>query len=152
MTTRDARRRARQRLDARLAALPPATEYAPPRSGWVRAVREALGMSLADLGRRLDVTAPTVQALERSEQAGKAQLDTLRRAAEALDCTLVYAFVPNSSLQHTLEQQAERVVTAQAAAAQHSMALENQACELSPAAHRALVDKLVQGGRVWSAP
>ena len=92
MATRDAVLRSRRRLDERLAGFPSPLELTPPRAGWVRAVREALGMSLADLAGRMGVTPQTVHGLERSEQQGKAQLDSLRRAAVAMDCTLVYAF------------------------------------------------------------
>src|SRR5450759_2179241 len=78
MPTREAVRRSRRRLDERLHALQPAAQYATPRSGWVRAIREALGMSLNDLGARMGVSPQTVQSLEKSEQADRAQLATLR--------------------------------------------------------------------------
>jgi predicted DNA-binding mobile mystery protein A len=150
MSTREAVRGSRRRLDERLAALQPAGQYATPRSGWVRAIREALGMSLNDLGARMGVSAQTVQSLEKSEQADRAQLATLRRAAAAMDCSLVYAFVPNSSLQQTVQTQAELIFDIQAGSAMHTMALEDQAAELPASARRAIVDKLVEGGRLWS--
>lgn len=150
MATRDAVLRSRRRLDERLAAFPSPLELSPPRSGWVRAVREALGMSLADLAGRMGVTAQTVHGLERSEQSGTAQLASLRRAAVAMDCTLVYAFVPNTSLHETVHAQAELLVDNQQAAVMHTMALEDQAAKLSPAARQALVDRVVQSGRLWT--
>ena len=152
MATRESVLRSRRRLDERLAGLQPATQFATPRSGWVRAVREALGMSLAELGQRMGVTPQTVHSLERSEQAGRAQLASLRRAASALDCTLVYAFLPNSSLRETVHDQAERLVDNHSASAMHTMALEDQAARLPEAARQALIDKLVAQGRLWSEP
>lgn len=130
----------------------PASQYAAPRSGWVRAIRDALGMSLSDLGQRMGVSAQTVQSLEKSEQSERAQLSTLRRAAAAMDCTLVYGFLPNSSLQQTVNTQAELIYDTQAAPAMHTMALEDQAAELPASARKALLEKLVDGGRLWNRP
>ena len=152
MATREAVRRSRRRLDERLAALQPTNLYAAPRTGWVRAVREALGMSLNDLGQRMGVSAQTVQSLEKSEQTERAQLATLRRAAAAMDCALVYAFVPNSSLLQTVQTRAALIVDTQSASAMHTMALEDQAAELPAAARAAMIDKLVEGGRLWNRP
>lgn len=150
MTTREQARRARERLDARFRDLQPVERYALPRLGWVKAIREALGMSLADLGRRMGLTAQTVQDIERSEQAGTIRLDTLRRAAQALDCTLAYVLIPNSSLRDTVVTQAEHVIDAETGAAEHSMALEAQPAALLPSARQAMIDRLVQSGRLWS--
>ena len=68
----------------------------PPRppSGWIKAVREALGMTSAYLAKRLGITLSTATRLELSEAEDRITLATLRRAAEALDCELHYALVP----------------------------------------------------------
>lgn len=150
MVTRAGATRSRRRLDERLAHLGPADRYAIPRSGWIRAVRESLGMSLAELGMRLGVSPQSIMSLERSEQAGKIRLDTLRRAAEAMDCTLVYALLPKTSLEDTVRRQAFRVVESQSAAAMHSMALEAQPASLSESSKDALVAEVVASGRIWS--
>lgn len=149
MPTREAVARSRRRLDERLAALQPAEQYAVPRAGWIRGIREALGMSLRDLGARLGVSAQTVQGLERNEVAGGAQLDSLRRAAAAMDCTFVYAFVPNSSLHEAVRAQAERVLRRESRGALHTMALEAQVSTLTPAAEAALIDRLIDDGGLW---
>lgn len=150
MVTRAGATRSRRRLDERLADLGSPNRYVAPRSGWIRAIRESLGMSLADLGMRLGVSPQSIMSLERSEQAGKIRLDTLRRAAEAMDCTLVYAFLPKTSLEEAVRQQAFRVVEEQSAAAMHSMALEAQPASLSETSKNAMVAGLVASGRVWS--
>ena len=75
-----------------------------PHGGWIAATREALGMSQADLAQRLNVRPSSVAKIESSERAGTAQLDTLRRAAEALDCELVVALIPRQSLQSMVDQ------------------------------------------------
>ena len=149
MSTREQSRRSRARLDERFRTLGPVERYAPPYVGWVRAIREALEMSLADLGQRLGVSASTTRSMEVSEQAGTIQLKTLRRAAEAMDCTLVYMLIPNTSLHDTVVAQAERIVDAETGAAEQSMALEAQASSLLPSARQAMVDRLVASGRLW---
>src|SRR5215813_8399297 len=91
----------RLHLDERLKEIGPVSRYMPPVKGWIRAVREALGMTAEQLGRRLGVKQSSVVALEQSEAKGSIELATLRRVAEALDCTLVYALVPNKPLEQT---------------------------------------------------
>lgn len=119
--------RGRKRLDARLAALNEEQKRlrVPPK-GWVRAIRDALGMSGVQLGKRLEVSPQTVEAMEKSEAAGTIQLNTLRRAAEALDCTLVYALVPKTSLENTVNNRARQIATAALARVSHTMRLEDQ--------------------------
>lgn len=122
----DVRQRARQRLDERLAGLKPVDGLRPPPKGWIRAIRDALGMTGVQLAARLAVRPQTVEALEKSEASGSVQLSTLRRAAEALDCTLVYALVPNSSLEEAVNQRARKIATRALARVAHTMKLEAQ--------------------------
>src|SRR4051812_24912152 len=105
----DIRKRARERLDERLAPLKPADRFRAPPKGWVRAIRDALGMTGVQFARRLRVRPPSVASLEVSEASGAIQLNTLRRAAEALDCTLVYALVPNDSLEGAIRTRARKI-------------------------------------------
>jgi predicted DNA-binding mobile mystery protein A len=79
---------------------------ARPPEGWLRSIREALGMTMAQLARRLDVSQPRIVAIERAEVSGAISLATLERAAEALGCSLVYALVPRASLEKTVEERA----------------------------------------------
>lgn len=99
---------ARNRLDARLARVP---DLARPNKGWIRALRDALGMSSADLARRMGVSQQRVPAIERGEQNMTIKLDTLMRAADALGCELVYALVPRTSLDDMVANQARRRAT-----------------------------------------
>jgi len=117
--------RDRRILDQRLSAWKAVPAAAPAR-GWLRAVREALGMPLAELGRRLGITLQAVTKLESSEAEGTIQLDTLRRAAAALDCTLVYAIVPNTSLEDVIDRRAQEVARRDVGRVRHTMLLENQ--------------------------
>jgi predicted DNA-binding mobile mystery protein A len=115
---------ARRVLDSRLAELR-ALPHPPPR-GWIRAIREALGMSAADLGRRMGLSRQAVLQMERSEADGSIRLETLRRAAEALDATLSYALVPNASLDEQVDRRAREVAEREVDAVEQTMLLEDQ--------------------------
>jgi predicted DNA-binding mobile mystery protein A len=129
-----------QQLDETLARFAGLKSVRPPK-GWIRAVREALGMSGRQFASRLGVTPPRVTVLEREELTGGISLKTLRQAAEALDCEVVYALVPRGSLRQTVRRQAEKVASAQLARVGHSMVLEAQ--ELTAEEQRrALRDKV----------
>lgn len=144
---------ARCQLDKRLKILSdPDTLTRPPR-GWVRAIREALGMTTAQLARRLGVSQPRAVAIEKAEVKGAITLDSLERAAQALDCRLVYALVPRKSLDALIEDRAGLLARKQLAAAQHSMALEAQSVD--PADEREQLKRLIQrlieqsGSELW---
>ena len=123
---KDTRQRARQRLDERFSGLKPEDRFRPPPKGWIRAIRDALGMTGVQLAARMGVRPQTVDALEKSEASGSVQLNSLRRAAEAMDCTLVYALVPNSSLEEAVAARARRIAIRDLARVAHTMKLEAQ--------------------------
>ncbi|OGI46872.1 MAG: hypothetical protein A2637_06035 [Candidatus Muproteobacteria bacterium RIFCSPHIGHO2_01_FULL_65_16] len=114
-------------LDASLLRYASLREMPPPQKGWIKAVREALGMSGQQLGKRLGVSKMRVATMEQAEVTDATTLKTLRRAAEALDCVLVYALVPRTSLKQTLQKQARREAEHDMARASRTMALEDQA-------------------------
>lgn len=116
---------ARKNLDKRLGFLRD-TDLTSPKTGWIRAIRDALGMSSRQLASRLGVTQSRITPLERAEAHGGATLKTLREAAEALDCTLVYAFVPNKPLDEIVQDRARSKAYDQIGTISHGMLLENQ--------------------------
>src|ERR1022692_4643832 len=116
----------RAHLDQRFHDLGPATRYTSPVRGWIKAIREALGMSTAQLAKRLRVKQPSVVAIEQSEAKGTIELATLRRVAEALDCTLVYALVPNKPLEAAVRDRARAFASRRRGPVEHSMLLEDQ--------------------------
>jgi predicted DNA-binding mobile mystery protein A len=120
------RRRARQRLDERLNPLKPIERFRAPPKGWVRATRDALGMTGVQFARRLGVRPQSVESLEASEAIGTVQLNTLRRAAEALGCSLVYAIVPDSSLEAIVRTRARETALRDLGRVAHTMRLEAQ--------------------------
>src|ERR1700722_7094066 len=116
----------RAQLDERFRELGPAKRYIPSVRGWINARREALGMSMEQLADRLKIKQPSLVALEQSEAKGTIELATLRRVAEALDCTLVYSLVPNKPLETTLRDLARAFARRGRAPVEHSMLLEDQ--------------------------
>ena len=126
MNSREAAAEARRSLDRTLSPfqnLP----HRRPAKGWIRAIRNAFGMTAEQLGERMGVSQPTVQGLETSEADDAIQLKTLRRAAEALGCELVYALVPKASLEATYNAAAQALARHELVRIDHSMAHEDQA-------------------------
>ena len=116
----------RSHLDERFKALGPVRRYNAPVRGWIKAIREALGMTAEQLAKRLGVKQPSVVAMEQSEAKGSIELATLRRVAEALDCTLVYALVPNKPLEAVVRDRARAFARRRLEHVEHSMLLEDQ--------------------------
>ncbi|MDP3801573.1 mobile mystery protein A [Brevundimonas sp.] len=146
---------ARRSLDDRLASLK-GDVAARPHRGWVRAVREALGMTGTQLAERLKVDPSTISALEKGEVQDTVTLATLRRAAGAMNCRLVYALVPETSLEQTVRDRAATVVDVRLGRLGHTMALENQALsdpELADERGR-MIEALIreEPRRLWQAP
>jgi len=122
------RRLARAKLDEignTLRALLPRLPHAP-RGGWIAGTREALGMSRSDLARRLGVSPGSVTKLEMSERVGSIRIDTLRRAASAMDCELVVLVVPRQPLQSMVDQRRLQLYGADIDRAATHMSLEDQ--------------------------
>jgi predicted DNA-binding mobile mystery protein A len=152
MTTPRLAAQSRSRLDERFREMGPASRFAPPVRGWIRALREGLGMSSAQLAKRLDIKQPSVVALEQSEARGTIQLATLRRVAEALDCTLVYALVPNKPVETMVRDRARVLARNRLGPIAHSMQLEDQ--KVGAQESEAQLDDLVRGmnpRRLWDA-
>jgi len=116
----------RQRLDERLQQFSQITHDEVPARGWIKAIRESLGMTTAQLAQRLGIKQPSVVAMEQSEAKGTIALATLRRVAEALDCRLVYAFVPKTTLELAVRERARAFARGRRTPVEHSMLLENQ--------------------------
>jgi predicted DNA-binding mobile mystery protein A len=114
-------------LDKRLSTLRPLARSARPPKGWLRAVRDALGMTTAQLARRIGVSQPRIVELEQAEVSGAVTLHSLQRAAEALGCRVIYALVPDRPLADVVRARAELVADKQLASVQHTMTLEDQA-------------------------
>lgn len=131
----------RRQLDASLRRFAPLRMVTPPPKGWIRAIRDAIGMSARQLAARLGVSQQSVARIEKDELAGSVTIKTMRHIADGLGCVFVYGFVPRSSLENLLREQAEKVAAARLARASHTMALENQ--ELDAKENRKILSEMV---------
>ncbi len=145
-------RLARQRLDERFDEIRPLLGRPRPHMGWIRAIRQALGMSGPELAHRLGVTPQSVSDMERNEATGAIKLETLERAAAALGCDLEYVLVPKRSLHDMVEHQARRKARHHMARIAHHGSLEGQALpgEIVEAEIEELAPTFIDKRGLWS--
>ena len=98
-----------------------------PYKGWIKAIKDALGMNGRQLAKRIGVTRQRISLLEKQELDGTVTLNTMKKSAEALDCVFVYCLVPRISLEETVRDQARKIAISRLNRASHTMGLENQA-------------------------
>ena len=143
---------ARRALDDRFERIRPLLGEPRPHRGWVRAIRDALGMSGAELAARMGVSQSTVVDIERSEAEQTVKLETLQRAAEALECELVYFLVPRTTLEDAVRERARAKAARHLDRVAHHSRLEDQ--ELTSDAQRAQQDRfaedLIDRRRLWA--
>jgi predicted DNA-binding mobile mystery protein A len=98
-----------------------------PLEGWLRTARKALGMSGAQLARRLGVTRAQVYNTEKGELNGSVTIKTLQKMAEAMGCRLVYAIIPEHEVEKLLAARAKKKAMKMVEEVNKHMALEEQA-------------------------
>jgi len=137
---------AREQLDATLERLEPLKTLVPPAKGWIRAIRDAIGMTGEQLAKRLNTNKQRVSRIEHDEKLGKVKIETLRNVAKVMDCVFLYAFVPRDSLDQTVREQAEVIAEKRMARSNQMMRLEKQ--ELSKdeknKALQNLIDEIIE--------
>ncbi len=124
-----------------------------PKEGWIRTLRKALGMTGSQLAARLGVKKAQVSQMELMELEDRITLRQLRKAADALQCDLAYAFVPRQPVEVTLRTQASRKAQERVMQVHAHMSLEAQ--QLPPEVLAAEIaretEQLLRGkpGEVW---
>ena len=140
-------------LDTQLKPLRDMKPLIRPGRGWIKAIREAIGMTTGQFARRLGVSQPRVAALEKAEADGVVTLKSLRQAAEALDCDFVYALVPRKPLEQVVKDRARDVAERQLARTDQTMRLENQAvskARMARARDELAAELLRSDRRLWA--
>jgi predicted DNA-binding mobile mystery protein A len=144
---------ARRQLDKRLSSMQNMELFMRPPRGWLKAIREALGMTTAQLGRRLGVVQSRVVAIEQAETKGTITLNSLEKAAQALDCRLVYALLPRQPLEDIVEQRASLLAKSRLKSTGHTMTLEAQGVDATDESEqlKRLIRQLVEksGSKLW---
>lgn len=106
------------------------TNMRRPERGWLKPLREALGMTATQFAKRLGVSQPRISAIEKAEASKSITLETLERAANALDCDLHYFILPRSgSLKDQVQEQAIKAAWQKLKSTKHNMALEKQSVD-----------------------
>lgn len=126
----------REQLDRLLTVLPDFPS--PPTRGWVRAIREALGMTLESFGRRLGINKSSARKLEVAAESDAITVRKLREVAAALECDLVVMLVPRTGLESLVTERARKAARRQLDPVRHTMVMERQAI------HQARLDKMVE--------
>jgi predicted DNA-binding mobile mystery protein A len=97
-----------------------------PPKGWIKSLREGLGMPAIYLARVMDVEQSTIKRYEEAEASGAISLKTLQKIAAAMGCELKYAIVPKVPLEQMIAERAIQVAEERIKSVTHTMALENQ--------------------------
>lgn len=137
-------------IDRRFEALRSMKEKSEVREGWIKFMRNALGMTINDLAKLLSLSRMRVMQAERGEIEGKVTITTLKKMAEAMDCDLVYSFVPKKDIRTTIHDKAVAKATGILETAELHMKLENQAVSGNKKERiNRLAKKLIEDGDIW---
>ena len=116
-----------QQLDKKIASYSLLQQVAIPPTGWIKAIRNALGMSMRQIGKKLSVTKQSIQEIEKREKEGSITLKSLKEVAGAMDMQLVYGFVPNDgSLNALIDRKAKDLAKQIVMRTSNTMKLEDQ--------------------------
>lgn len=130
----------REQLDKRLKN--PLVPLLNSENGWIKLLREALGMSTAQLGKRVGIDQSRISRIENAEIEGDLKLSSLKKVAEGLNMKFVYGFIPNESLESIVIQQARKIAHKRMERVNKTMRLEEQ--ELSAEEKAKTFEDLVQ--------
>src|SRR6478735_9538059 len=116
-----------QQLNQKMQGYASLQKTAIPPTGWIKAIRSTLGMSLLQLGNKLSITKQSALDIEKREKDGSITLKALKETAKALDMQLVYGFVPNDgTLEELIDRKARELATKIVMRTSTTMKLEDQ--------------------------
>lgn len=138
----------REQLDSKLLKLKEATGQGLITSGWIKTIREALGMTSKDMASRIGVNQSRIIHMEQAELNGNIKISTLNKVADNLDMDFVYAFIPRTSLNEMVRQQARKIALKKMERLDHTMRLEMQelSSEEKEKALKDLIDRILIEG------
>jgi predicted DNA-binding mobile mystery protein A len=116
-----------QQLNSKMLGFTSLMQVAIPPTGWIKAIRTSIGMSMQQLGNKLNVSKQGILDIEKREKDGSITIKSLKEIARALDMQLVYGFVPNDgSLELLIERKAKELATQIVMRTNNTMKLEDQ--------------------------
>lgn len=152
--SKDFKKLMREQVQEKLNNFLDLSKQSVPVSGWIRTIREALGITNYVLAQRLGCASSNISAMEKREKQGSISLETLEQVARALNCKLVYCLVPLESLDAMLEKQARIIARKKISLVNYSMKLEEQGLSDQQLQRQEddLVKELLQGDskKLWN--
>lgn len=116
-----------QQLNSKMQAFAGPAKAGMPPTGWIKAIRIAIGMSLQQMGNKLSITKQSMQDIEKREKAGTLTLNALKDAANALDMQLIYGFVPkDGTIEKMINRKARDLAIRIVLRTSNTMKLEDQ--------------------------
>ena len=116
----------REQLDSKLSTLKGFTAQGLKSIGWIKTIREALGMTSTNLASRVGVNQSRIIHMEKAESDGNIKISTMEKVADALDMDFVYGFVPRTSLNEMVRQHAKKIALHKMERLDNTMRLELQ--------------------------
>ena len=130
------------------------TKKPAPKNGWIKTIREALGLSSKVLANKLGCSQANISYMEAREKKKSISLESLEQVAQAMNCKLVYCLVPLEPFDKILEKQARKVAKKQISLVNHSMKLEQQGLNAKQLKQEEddLVEELLSGNpkKLWT--
>jgi len=118
----------RQQLNSKMLGFASLKQVVMPPTGWIKAIRTAIGMSMSQLGNKLKMSKQGIMDIEKREKDGSITIKSLREIARAMDMQLIYGFLPNDgSLDALIEKRATELATQIVMRTANTMKLEDQA-------------------------
>lgn len=115
-----------EQLQASLSAYSTLVASKAPARGWLKLIRESLGLTQRQQAQRLGISGPTLHKSEQAESDERITLGHLRKLADGLDCELVYALVPRRPLTEVVHERARAIALEEVDSVVHTMSLEDQ--------------------------
>ncbi|MBI3232762.1 MAG: mobile mystery protein A [Bacteroidetes bacterium] len=116
-----------QQLNDKMLGIAKLKKISIPPAGWIKAIRNTLGMSMQQLGNKLSISKQGVLEIEKREKDGSITIKSLKEIAKVLDMELVYGFVPkDGSLDALIDKKAKELATKIVLRTSNTMKLEDQ--------------------------
>jgi len=138
----------REQLDSKLSTLKGFTAQGLKSIGWIKTIREALGMTSTNLASRVGVNQSRIIHMEKAERDGNIKISTMEKIADAVDMDFVYGFVPRTSLNEMVKQQAKKIALHKMERLDNTMRLELQelSSEEKERALKDMIDRILIDG------
>lgn len=98
-----------------------------PLQGWIKTLRELLGMTTVQFSKKLKVSQPRLAFMEKNEKNLK--ISTMEKIADELNCDFVYALVPREKINDIIYNKAKQKALNIVNKVNYNMSLENQLSE-----------------------